>query len=110
MLDPRGREEVLGTVRELMKEQELTVISITHDLEEAAKADRMIVMNRGKVYREGSPREIFEMEKELLDLGLDIPFSIKLSKELQNIGVDIGKGHLTGEELVNDLCKLHLKM
>ncbi len=110
MLDPRGREEVLDTVRELMKEQELTVISITHDLEEAAKADRMIVMNRGKVYREGSPREIFEMEKELIELGLDIPFSIKLSKELQHIGVDIEKGHLTEEELVEDLCKLNLKM
>ena len=87
MLDPRGREEVLDTVRELMKEQKLTVISITHDLEEAAKADRIIVMNQGKLYREGTPREIFELEKELIDLGLDIPFSIKLSKELQNIGV-----------------------
>lgn len=110
MLDPRGREEVLGTVRELMKEQKLTVISITHDLEEAAKADRIIVMNRGKLYREGSPHEIFELEKELVDLGLDIPFSIKLSKELQSIGVVIGNGHLTEEELVKDLCELHLKM
>ena len=110
MLDPRGRTEVLDTVRELMKEQKLTVISITHDLEEAAKADRMIVMNQGKLYREGSPREIFEMEKELIELGLDIPFSIKLSKELQNIGVFIQKGHLTEEELVKDLCVLKLKM
>ena len=50
------------------------------------------------------------MEKELIELGLDIPFSIKLSKELQNIGVDIEKGHLTEEELVKDLCKLHSKM
>lgn len=110
MLDPRGREEVLDTVRELMKEQKLTVISITHDLEEAAKADRIIVMNRGKLYREGSPHEIFELEEELVALGLDIPFSIKLSKELQNIGVAIGNGHLTEEELVKDLCELHLKM
>jgi energy-coupling factor transport system ATP-binding protein len=110
MLDPRGREEVLETVRELMKEQALTVISITHDLEEAAKADRVIVMNQGKLYRKGSPKEIFEMEKELIELGLDIPFSIKLSKELQNIGLAIGSGHLTEEELVNDLCELHLKM
>lgn len=110
MLDPRGRTEVLDTVRELMKEQRLTVISITHDLEEAAKADRMIVMNRGKLYREGSPREIFELDKELIDLGLDIPFSIKLSKELQNIGVAVGNGHLTEEELVKDLCELHSKM
>ena len=110
MLDPRGREEVLNTVRELMKEQKLTVLSITHDLEEAAKADRMIVMNQGKLYREGTPREIFGLEKELIDLGLDIPFSIKVSKQLQNIGVDIGNGHLTEEELVEDLCELHSKM
>ena len=63
MLDPRGRTEVIDTVRELMKEQKITVISITHDLEEAVKADRIIVMNQGKLYREGSPREIFATRK-----------------------------------------------
>ncbi|AZV40888.1 energy-coupling factor ABC transporter ATP-binding protein [Peribacillus asahii] len=110
MLDPRGREEVLETVRELMQEKELTVISITHDLEEAAKADRIIVMNKGQLYREGTPRDIFKMEKELIELGLDIPFSIKLSKALQKNGVAIDYGHLTEEELVKDLCELHSKM
>lgn len=110
MLDPRGREEVFETVKELMSESKLTVISITHDLEEAAKADRMIVMNQGKLYREGLPSDIFDMEKELIELGLDIPFSIKLSKELQNTGVAIGDGHLTEEELVKDLCELHSRM
>ncbi|MFB5284598.1 energy-coupling factor ABC transporter ATP-binding protein [Peribacillus asahii] len=110
MLDPRGREEVLETVRELMQEKELTVISITHDLEEAAKADRIIVMNKGQLYREGTPSDIFKMEKELIELGLDIPFSIKLSKALQKNGVAIEYGHLTEEELVKDLCELHSKM
>lgn len=110
MLDPRGREEVLETVRELMQEKALTVISITHDLEEAAKADRIIVMNKGQLYREGTPRDIFKMEKELIELGLDIPFSIKLSKALQKNGVAIDYGHLTEEELVRDLCELHSKM
>ncbi|MFJ8247805.1 energy-coupling factor ABC transporter ATP-binding protein [Peribacillus asahii] len=110
MLDPRGREEVLETVRELMQEKELTVISITHDLEEAAKADRIIVMNKGQLYREGTPVDIFKMEKELIELGLDIPFSIKLSKALQKNGVAIEYGHLTEEELVKDLCELHSKM
>ncbi|USK60006.1 energy-coupling factor ABC transporter ATP-binding protein [Peribacillus asahii] len=110
MLDPRGREEVLETVRELMQEKALTVISITHDLEEAAKADRIIVMNKGQLYREGTPRDIFKMEKELIELGLDIPFSIKLSKALQKNGVAIDYGHLTEEELVKDLCELHSKM
>lgn len=110
MLDPRGREEVFEIVKELMSESKLTVISITHDLEEAAKADRMIVMNQGKLYREGLPSDIFDMEKELIELGLDLPFSIKLSKELQNTGVAIGDGHLTEEELVKDLCELHSRM
>ncbi|USK70448.1 energy-coupling factor ABC transporter ATP-binding protein [Peribacillus asahii] len=110
MLDPRGREEVLETVRELMQEKALTVISITHDLEEAAKAERIIVMNKGQLYREGTPRDIFKMEKELIELGLDIPFSIKLSKALQKNGVAIEYGHLTEEELVKDLCELHSKM
>ena len=106
----RGREEVLETVSELMKEQELTVISITHDLEEAAKADRMIVMNQGKLYREGTPREIFQLEKELVELGLDIPFSMKMSKELQNMGVTIENRHLTEEELVKELWNYTSKM
>ena len=66
MLDPRGREEVLETVRNLKEENLVTVISITHDLDEAAKADRMIVMNKGEVYREGTPEEIFSMEEELI--------------------------------------------
>ncbi|MEK3798981.1 energy-coupling factor ABC transporter ATP-binding protein [Peribacillus sp. FSL H8-0477] len=110
MLDPRGREEVLETVRELKEENVLTVVSITHDLEEAAKADRIIVMNKGQVYREGSPMEIFRLEDELIELGLDIPFSVKLSKALQKTGLDLKNDHLTEEELVKDLCELHSKM
>ncbi|WP_285769153.1 energy-coupling factor ABC transporter ATP-binding protein [Peribacillus sp. SI8-4] len=110
MLDPRGREEVLETVRELKQENEITVISITHDLEEAAKADRMIVMNQGRLYREGTPQDIFELEEELIALGLDIPFSVKLTKELQKNGVRVVDGHLTEEELVKDLCELHSMM
>ncbi|WP_110926027.1 energy-coupling factor ABC transporter ATP-binding protein [Bacillus massiliglaciei] len=110
MLDPRGRAEVLDTVRQLMKEQDITVISITHDLEEAAKADRIIVMNQGLLYREGTPQDIFEMEQELVALGLDIPFAVKLTKALQVNGIQVVDGHLTEEELVKDLCELHLKM
>ncbi|WP_257985952.1 energy-coupling factor ABC transporter ATP-binding protein [Bacillus sp. M6-12] len=110
MLDPRGREEVLETVRELKEENVLTVISITHDLEEAAKADRMIVMNKGTVYREGTPREIFELEEELISLGLDIPFSIKLAKSLRKNGVEVEDRQLTDEELVRELCVLYSRM
>ncbi|MBA4537044.1 energy-coupling factor ABC transporter ATP-binding protein [Bacillus aquiflavi] len=107
MLDPRGREEVLNTVRELKNNSEITVISITHDLEEAAKADRIIVMNKGQVYREGSPEEIFQMDEELVELGLDIPFPVKLSKALQREGLFMSKHFLNEEELVNELWISH---
>ncbi|MGG5254635.1 energy-coupling factor ABC transporter ATP-binding protein [Neobacillus sp. SM06] len=103
MLDPRGREEVLETVRKLKEEKTLTVISITHDLEEAAKADRIIVMNKGKVYREGTPEDIFSMDEELIQLGLDIPFASKMSKSLRNKGFELAKHYLTEEELVTEL-------
>jgi energy-coupling factor transport system ATP-binding protein len=103
MLDPRGRDEVLNIVRELKKDHQLTVISITHDLEEASRADRIIVMNKGKLYREGTPEEIFQLDKELVDLGLDIPFPVKMSKLLKEKGVEIVKPYLSEEELVAEL-------
>ncbi|WHY92124.1 energy-coupling factor ABC transporter ATP-binding protein [Neobacillus cucumis] len=110
MLDPRGREEVLETVRTLKDEKQLTVISITHDLEEAAKADRMIVMNRGEVYREGTPEEIFSMDEELIQLGLDIPFSVKMSKAFRQKGIELSKHYLTEEELVTEIWTSHCRM
>ncbi len=103
MLDPRGREEVLETVRELKNEKGLSVVSITHDLEEAAKADRIIVMNQGRVYREGTPEEIFSMAEELVELGLDIPFAVKMSNAFRQNGFDFKKQYLTEEELVTEL-------
>ncbi|GER69875.1 energy-coupling factor transporter ATP-binding protein EcfA1 [Weizmannia acidilactici] len=108
MLDPVGRKEVLGTIRELKSEVGLTVISITHDLEEAAQADRMIVMNQGQVYKEGVPREIFQMDEKLIALGLDIPFPVKMAKALKTIGFDFPMIYLTDEELVDALWTLHL--
>lgn len=110
MLDPRGRAEVLETVRALKGEKALTVISITHDLEEAAKSDRILVMNQGKVYREGTPREIFSMEEELIELGLDIPFAVKMGHALQAKGFALSKQYLSEEELVTDLWTYHFKM
>jgi energy-coupling factor transport system ATP-binding protein len=110
MLDPRGREEVLETVRLLKEEKSLTVISITHDLEEAAKADRIIVMNKGEVFREGTPEEIFAMDEQLIQLGLDIPFSVKMSKAFRQKGIEISKHYLSEEELVNELWTSRLSM
>ncbi|NQD66225.1 energy-coupling factor ABC transporter ATP-binding protein [Bacillus haikouensis] len=107
MLDPKGKKEVLETVRNLKEKENLTVISITHDLEEAAKADRIIVLNRGEVFKEGTPQEIFLMEDELMELGLDSPFIIKLSGALKNTGVPLTKTYFTEEELVNELCISH---
>ncbi|TRZ36344.1 energy-coupling factor ABC transporter ATP-binding protein [Niallia circulans] len=108
MLDPQGRQEVLELMKEL-KQENMTVISITHDLDEAARADRIIIMNKGKVYQEGKPSKIFQLEKELIEIGLDIPFAIRLRSGLEAQGVQVDKITLTEEELVTELWTSHFK-
>lgn len=103
MLDPQGREEVLTIVEALRKEIGLTVLAITHDLEEALLADRIIFMNAGKKYAEGPPEEIFALGDDLVQFGLDMPFAMKMTKLLQAQGVHLVGQHMTEEELVNDL-------
>lgn len=103
MLDPQGRAEVLQTVQTLRAETGLTVLSITHDLEEAMLADRVLFMNDGKKFAEGTPAEIFALGDKLVEFGLDLPFALKLSKLLQKEGVPLMGKHMTEEELVNDL-------
>ncbi|MGE7984341.1 energy-coupling factor ABC transporter ATP-binding protein [Solibacillus sp. NPDC093137] len=103
MLDPQGREEVLTIVEALRKEIGLTVLAITHDLEEALLADRIIFMNTGKKYAEGTPEEIFALGDDLVQFGLDMPFAMKMTKLLQAQGVHLVGQHMTEEELVNDL-------
>ncbi|MEG0473275.1 MAG: energy-coupling factor ABC transporter ATP-binding protein [Solibacillus sp.] len=103
MLDPQGREEVLKTVQVLREKIGLTVLSITHDLEEALLADRVIFMNDGKKYAEGTPAEIFALGDQLVHFGLDLPFATKMTKLLQAQGVQLVGQHMTEEELVNDL-------
>jgi energy-coupling factor transport system ATP-binding protein len=109
MLDPIGRIEVLDTVRKLKEEKIMTVLSITHDLDEAARADRIIVMNQGKVYREGTPEEIFQLDEELIKLGLDMPFSVKAGKMLRQKGIHLSRQHLSEKELVMDLWTSHYR-
>jgi energy-coupling factor transport system ATP-binding protein len=109
MLDPLGRSEVIQTVRELNNQGDLTVISITHDLEEASKADRMIVMNGGHKFAEGTPEEVFMLDDKLVEIGLDLPFPFQLSKKLRAAGVPIQNNHLTEEGLVNELWTLQSK-
>lgn len=103
MLDPQGRDEVLQTVQELRQKIGLTVLSITHDLEEAILADRILFMNDGKKFAQGTPSEIFALDNQLVELGLDLPFAMKMTKLLQAQGVQLVGQHMTEEELVNDL-------
>ena len=111
MLDPLGRKEVIETVRNLQQQLgQMSVISITHDLEEVTQADRVIVMNRGQKYAEGTPEEIFELGDELVSLGLDLPFTVKLSQLLKEKGVKLSKSHLKQRDLVNELWTLYSKM
>ena len=103
MLDPQGREEVLQIVQALREKIGLTVLSITHDLEEAMLADRILFMNDGKKFAQGTPAEIFALGDQLVELGLDLPFAMKMTKLLQAQGIQLVGQHMTEEELVNDL-------
>ena len=109
MLDPTGRQEVIETVQALREKTGLTVISITHDLEEAALADRIIFMNEGKKYVEGKPTDIFKLGDELVTRGLDLPFALKVSQLLKEQGIKLNTLNMTEEELVKDLWTSNFK-
>ena len=105
MLDPNGRKEVLKAVRELNQKENVTVILITHYMEEVIHADRVFVMDGGNLVMEGTPREIFSQVDTLKEYRLDVPQVTLLAHELKNAGADIPDGILTTEELVNALCR-----
>lgn len=98
MLDPEGRKELIGVVQEIKEKYQVTVISITHDLDEVALSDRVIVMKNGQVESTSMPEQLF-MREDLLDLGLEEPFSIQLANELRQLGFDIPHRYFTDEEL-----------
>ena len=98
MLDPIGREDVLRTIIRLNREQGITVVLITHHMDEAARADRLIVMNRGKVLGDGAPREIFQRVRELTDVGLTVPETVGLLYRLRQQGIDVPLDALSVEE------------
>lgn len=110
MLDPKGRREVIETIQQLKKEQNLTVISITHDIDEAAKANRIFVMQAGELKRIGTPEEIFAAGADIIDMGLDIPFPEKLKYQLARQGLDVPAEYLTEERMVDWLWTLFSKM
>ncbi|WP_068677121.1 energy-coupling factor ABC transporter ATP-binding protein [Oceanobacillus sp. Castelsardo] len=109
MLDPNGRKEIMHTVSQLQNKQGLALITITHDLQEVVQADRVIVMNKGEIWEESVPREIFTNKEELRKIGLDVPFVTILADALKDIGVNISKEPLNHEELLEDLWTLHLR-
>lgn len=106
MLDPSGRKEVIDTILKLNKEEGKTIIHITHFMDEATNADRVIVMDEGKITMQGKPREIFARVEELNALGLDVPQMTELSYELGLEGVRLREDILTVEEMVDELCQL----
>ena len=103
MLDPSGRAEVLATVRKLNREKGMTVVWITHFMEEAAQADRLIVMNDGSVAMEGTPRQVFSRVEEIKALGLDVPPMAELAQTLRERGMPLPEGILTVSDMVKEL-------
>lgn len=109
MLDPEGRDDVIATIRKIKEESDLTVISITHDIDEAASANRILVMRDGELYQEGSPDEIFSAGPELVSLGLDLPFPEKLKSALKDRGVNVPANYLDEEGMMDWLWTSVLK-
>lgn len=107
MLDPNGRKEVLRTVEELRRQEKVTVILITHYMEEVIDADKVFVMDHGHIVMEGTPREIFSQVDTLKEYRLDVPQVTVLADELRKRGLDIPRGILRKEELVEALCRLN---
>ena len=105
MLDPEGRRELIQTVQEIRKDHQMTVVSITHDLEEVAMSDRVLVMKKGQVESTSSPRELFSRD-DLDQIGLDEPFTNQLRESLRETGYQLPDGYLTEGELEDKLWEL----
>jgi energy-coupling factor transport system ATP-binding protein len=106
MLDPSGRKEVINTIKDLNSNYGITIVLITHYMEEAVEADRIVVMDKGKIVMEGSPREIFSNVPVMKEIGLDVPQMTELSYELKKSGVNITSDILTINEMVDAICRL----
>lgn len=106
MLDPQGKDEINRVIRQLHQDTQMTLVSITHDIEEVTKSDYVIVMDEGKVIMNGKPEEVLLQREKLIQLHLDVPFSVKLQKELENLGIRV-KITTNMEGMVEELCQLH---
>ncbi len=110
MLDPQGRKEVLEVVEKLNKEEKVTIIAITHYMEEVVRADRVIVINQGEIVMSGTPKEIFSREEELTAIGLELPPVCQIVKGLKEQGLKLENAVLTEEELWRAICELLQKI
>ena len=108
MLDPQGKDEIKKVIMDLHKERNLTILSITHDIDEVTTSDYVLVMDEGQIILKGTPEEVFKKEDKLKETQFDLPYSMKLAKELDKLGVHI-KNRMTMEGMVDELCQLHLK-
>ena len=106
MLDPIGRKEVISTIKSINKNNKITIVLIIHYMDEAAQADRIIVMDNGKKNMEGTPREIFSQVEKMKKIGLDVPQVTELAYELNKEGVNISTDILNIDEMVSELCQL----
>jgi len=107
MLDPKGKEEVNALVDEIHHQHKMTIISITHDIEEVIKSDQVFVMNEGEIVMRGKPEEVLVHADYLKELALDVPFTVKVALALKNHGIDVDKT-MDMERMVDQLCQLHL--
>ncbi len=107
MLDPLGRKEVMSAIIELNKVKKITVILITHYMDEAVLADKIFVMDKGKIAMEGTPRQVFSHVEEIRELRLDVPVATAMAYELRKAGYNIPKDILTRDELVEAVCQLY---
>ena len=106
MLDPSGRKEVMNVIKKLNKEENITTLHITHYMEEAVQADRVVVVDKGKKLLEGTPKEVFKNVDLLKKIGLDVPYMTELAGLLREEGLDIDDDILTVDEMVDKLCQL----
>lgn len=104
MLDPTGRQEIMRVIHEIKEKYQLTVLSITHDLDEAASSDRILVMKAGEIIKEAAPSELFATSEDMVEIGLDVPFSSNLMKDLRKNGFDLPEKYLSEDELVELLA------
>lgn len=105
MLDPRGRDEVMAIMKKLHQEG-ITILLITHFMEEAAQADRVIIMDQGRICMDGTPVEIFARSREIRELSLDVPLPVELAEGLRDNGIPVPRSIITTEEMVDYLCQL----